>query len=210
MFDRTGQLLTRAFEQGQKVAQWREKLIVEGVQDINSNVYKPSGSASAIYAAGYGTLLTSNQFNETGLDNVEILLARRKDDSISATTTADDFIYINPDDAIVLIPINLKRVAFEYANSTLVPESAENAPNYWKGQFRPLTSPYIGKQSTSTWYYGDFKKDFWWTEVWPLQTFRSKPGSEDEFKKDIKFSQKVRMYGGIGAIDYKHVVKCTA
>ena len=134
----------------------------------------------------------------------------QKDDAIQQTTN-DDFIYINDDDMIVLLPKSLEVEGLQLANSTLVPESAENAVNIFKGMFKVLTSPYLGVATTSsTWYAGDFKQDFVWSEVWPLQTITAKPGNSREFSADIKAQMKVRFYGACGAIDFKHVYSCTA
>jgi len=205
-FDQTGQIMVRANRIGQKAGQYREKIIVEGVQDVNSNVYRPSGTATAMYSTANRNTVAA-AFGESGLEAAQLLMHNQKDDSLGITN--DDFIYINDQDMIVLVPKQLHLEAWQLANSTLTPESAENAANYYKGQFNPLTSPYITAQSATTWFMGNFKEDFVWAEVWPLQTIAQRPGHEDEFKKDIKARVKVRMYGSVAALDFRHSYKMT-
>jgi len=207
-FDQTGQIIMRAQRIGEKAAQYRERLIVEGVQDVNSNVFRPDGVATAYYrttASGNRKVnsVSSNPFGEAGLREIFKLMHNQIDEN-------GDYVLIDPSNAILLTPFDLWVEAVQMQKSTLVPEGTENAVNIWKGAFTPLTSPYITAQSTTTWYLGDFRADFVWSEVWPLQTFTSKPGNEDEFNKDIKSKHKVRFYGQVAALDDKHGYKATA
>jgi hypothetical protein len=207
-FDQTGELLARAATIGEKAALYKERLIVEGVQDINNTVFKPAGVATAFYRSTASgdrkiNLGTSNPFGEAGL-----LAAKKIMDAM--TDEEGDYIMLSIGQLVGLFPVDLEVRVKQMLQSTLVPEGTENAVNTWKGWFVPLASPYVSAQSTSTWYLGDFKKDFIWSEVWPLQTFTAKPGHEDEFNRDIKSKTKVRFYGEIGAIDDKHSFKFTS
>ena len=207
-FDKTGQIMNRAMRIGQKAAQYKERLILRGVMDLDTLVYRPSGVPTAFYSAGNRNLITSNSFGESGLTAVRVRAASMKDDSIGVSD--DDYILIDLDNTQVIVPADLEVQAWELANSMLTPEGAENAANFYKGRFQVLTSPYVGAQSATTWYWGDFKQDFAWVEVWPLQVLTQRPGHEDEFKSDIKARVKVRMYGSAAALDVKHSFKSTA
>lgn len=207
-FDKTGQILMRASRLGQKAALYREKLIIEGVQDVNSNVFRPSGIATAMYRSTASgdrkiNLKATNPFGEAGLKAVFKLMHNMVDEQ-------GDYVMINTANLMLLVPFDLNMEALQMQNSTYVPEGNENAVNTWKGAFTPLTSPYVTAQSTTTWYIGDFKEDFIWSEVWPLQTFSAKPGNDREFRADIKSQHKVRFFGQIGSVDDKHSYKCTA
>jgi len=207
-FDSTGQVLQRAYTIGEKAAQYKEQLVVNGVQDVNSNVFKPSGVATAFYrttASGDRKINSraSTPFGEEGIKEAMKLFHNMTDEE-------GDYVNIQPANLIGLFPFDLWVRVNQMLQSTLVPEGTENAVNIWKGLFKPLTSPYITGQHASTWYLGDFRQDFWWSEVWPLQTFSAKPGHEDEFNRDIKSKTKVRFYGEVGAIDDKHGFKFTA
>ena len=208
-FDQTGQVLTRAKEIGEGCAQHKEKLIVEGVQDINGNVWNPSDTAQAIYSNAAtnhnGDNLAGNTaFDASGLAAVQKLAHNMVGDSVE-----QNYILINLIGKPLLVPVDLMEEAWELSNGPSNPETAERAPNYWRGKFVPYTSPYITAQSSSVWYWGDFKRDFWWMNIWPLQTFTAKAGNYREFEADIISRHKVRYYGGIGAVDYVHVFKAT-
>ena len=206
-FDQTGQILVQAATIGRKAALYKEKLIVQGVQDINSNIFKPAGVATAFYRSTASgdrkiNIATSAPFGEAGLLAIKKVMDAMTDeegDYVGLTMTLKG-----------LFPVDLEVRVKQMLGSTLVPEGTENAVNTWKGWFVPLFSPYVSEQSTTAWYVGDFSTDFVWSEVWPLQTFTAKPGSEDEFNRDIKSKTKVRFYGEIGAIDDKHSFKCTS
>jgi hypothetical protein len=210
-FDKVGQILDFARRIGMKAAAYRERAILQGVQDVNSNVWRPSGVATAFFSAGNGNLIASNPFGELGLENVRLYAQRMKDDSIGAGAGGDqDYVYIDLNNMTVLVPSQLELEAWQMANSMLTPESNENARNFFEGRFKPMTSPHVTNQSATTWYAGQPKEDFVWTEVWPLQTLSQAAGHDDSFKKDIKSRHKVRYYGNIGAVDVKHWFKNTA
>ena len=210
-FDKTGQVLNRAQGIGEAAAQYKEKLIVEGIQDINSTVYRPSGVPTAFYSSTRSTganLITSNPFGESGIEGVMKAAQDMKNDSIG--NEDNDYVFIDYNNATVLVPIQLYTPAWQMAYTVQVPEGNENALNMFKGKFVPMTSPYITQKSATTWYWGNFAKDFWWNEVWPLQVLTQQVGHEDSFKADIKARFKVRMYGSISAVDTKHSFKSTA
>lgn len=209
-FDQTGQVWLRAKGIGEMCATKKEKLILEGVQDINSNVWNPNDTAQAFYsnkATNHNTdnLQATNAFNAAGLAAIEKLAQDAIDDSIQENPILVDII-----GEPALFPVQLMEEAWELSMSPSHPETAERAPNYWKGKYVPYTSPYITVRSATTWYWGSFKKDFWWVEIFPLQTFDAKPGNYREFEADVKSRHKVRMFGGIGAIDTVHCFKSTA
>lgn len=207
-FDKTGHILMGASDIGIKARQYKEKLVLEGVQDVNGTVYQPSGVPATLYAAGHLNLITTNPFGEAGLEAVLKQAQTMKSDAVGGT--ADDFIMINLDGAPLLVPVDLVVEASQMQTSNLTPESNENADNYFKGRFKTLTSPYVTQQSATTWFWGEFNKQFIWSEVWPLQTLTQRPGHDDEFKKDIKSRHKVRFFGNVAALDYRYVFKCTA
>jgi hypothetical protein len=213
MFDQTSQILTRARGVGQKAGLWREQLIVEGVQDVVSltpkrRIFNPSGTGVALYRTSPSGVRPQNSrgstpFGEEGLKQANKLFHSMTDEN-------GDFINAGILLSQLLFPYDLWVEVMQMAKSTLVPEGTENAVNIWKGTYEPLTSPYVTRQNTTTWYLGNFKEQFVWSQIWPLQTFQMKPGNETEFRRDVKFTFKVRLYGGIGAVDDHYVLKFTA
>ena len=210
-FDQTGQILLRAKRLGEGCAGLKEKTIVEAAQDINSNTWNPSDSALPVFSNAststvhtWDNLQASNPFGAAGLAAIEKLAHAVTDDSIEKNYILTQ-IYGKP----ALFPVDLMEEAWELSNNPTHPETAERANNYWKGKFIPYTSPWITAQSTTTWYWGDFKRDLWWMEIWPLQTMDAKPGNYREFEADIKSRHKVRYYGGPGWVEARHVFKST-
>jgi len=203
-FDQTGQVLNRAKMLGEECNSLKEKLIVQGVQDVNTNAYNPSDTATALYSAANGNLKTSNAFNSGGLAAIEKLAHQMIKDG-GETNYMNVNLYGKP----ALFPVDLMEEAWELSNSPTQPETAERAPNYWKGKYIPLTSPWVTGQSPTTWFWGDFKRCAWWMDIWPLETFDAKNSYKD-FEADIKARHKVRFYGGFGFIDHKYVFKSTA
>ncbi|MFH1623572.1 MAG: hypothetical protein ABID54_00260 [Pseudomonadota bacterium] len=211
MMDQTGQILLKAKGIGEGCAAKKEQLIVQGCIDANSNVWMPGDSAVAIYGNASTTtahtgdnLAASNPFGAAGLAAVEKLAHQMTDDSPETNYMLASII-----GKPALFPVDLMEEAWELSSSPTHPETAERAPSYWRGKFVPYTSPWITANSSSYWYWGDFKRCFLWINVWPLQTMDAKPGHYREFEADIKSRHKVRFYGGVGARDFRFVFKST-
>ena len=79
-----------------------------------------------------------------------------------------------------------------------------------QGLVEVLSSPFLdeqGGEAAYDWYLGDFKKQFVWTEIWPVQTFLQRAESEAAFERDVVLRVKVRYFGGISAVDTVGVTK---
>jgi hypothetical protein len=63
--------------------------------------------------------------------------------------------------------------------------------------------------STTTWFIGDFKKAFGYSEVWPVQTFTQDRSSEAGFARDIIAKIKWRRMGAHFVRDPRYVIKNT-
>lgn len=209
-FDKTGQIIDRAREIGTQAAQYKEMQIVQGAIDqlSGASVYNPSSVGTAVYSTTNGNLKSSNAFSEGGLEAVQRLAHIMKNDSLG--DDEDSYILINLENTVLLVPQELELEAWQMANSILIPEGSENAMNFYKGKFKVRSSPYLTADSATTWYWGDFKKNYRWVEVWPLQTFTQPPTHEDAFKSDIKTRFKVRYFGTPTFLDVKYVFKSTA
>jgi hypothetical protein len=118
----------------------------------------------------------------------------------------DDFVNIAMQGWVMLVPWELYDEAWEVVNTGKTPFTMDNAENFWRQfRFQPVSSPFL--TSATTWLLGDFKKDFIWTEVFPLQVQRLASGTEVEFTRDLVAAYKVRFMGGVGCIDYRHSYK---
>jgi hypothetical protein len=204
MFDQTGQLLQRAYQIGKKAAYYREKEIVEAVIDSNTTSYYPSGTATDFYSSTNGNTVSggSGAINTTSLQLVK--------DKINLQTDSNgDYVLINQAGMILLVPPELEVEAFELLTATGTGVRGTDyfpVPNYFKGRFTVLSSPFL--TTSTSWYLGDFKEDFWWTEVYPIQ-IQQKKSDEDKFHRDVVAHYKVRYFGRCGAVDYIHSYECT-
>lgn len=207
IFDQSGQILMKAKGLGGRMKLDKETRILKGVIDILNTVYKPSNVAEALYSAGHGNLVVSNAMVDW--QNIDTCLRQ----AAQMTDEKGNPIAVNLSQ--LLIPRALWATAMRITNATMVrnqsatadPQMATYSSSPFAGQFSPITSPILDGFSTSTWYMGDFKRTFWYKQIFPLQTLAANPGSEDEFERDIKFRFKMREYGDVGAVDFRHVFK---
>lgn len=200
-FDQTGQVLQRAKTIGEKSAYKQEQLVIEAVIDKNGTVYKKNGIATSVYSASPHGNLTTTAFSEAGLKAIEVLMDKMTDDN-------GDYVGINRGALALLVPSDIKMVAWQMLNSTLTPESAENAPNYFKGKYALYSSPFCSGNSTTLYYLGEFKRSFWWLEVYPLQLLeRNMKDTDEGFKRDIIAMFKTRFYGAPICIDHRYVFR---
>lgn len=227
-FDQTGEINRRARAMGFYLRQERERAIVRAVTDADAAagkfVYRPAGAGTPLYPAsgkhrnsiGTGNT-TSPGFNSplplvdwTSLDKVM---------SYRATEVLDDRIDGQPRPIVVaarqlLVPERLRGTARGIVHATEVTNEADDRvtqmANPYAGQLEVLTSPYLDEQggaALSTWYLGDFKRQFVWTEVWPVQTFLQRADSESAFERDVALRVKVRYLGGVTATDTVFVTR---
>jgi hypothetical protein len=227
-FDQTGEINRRARALGFYLRQERERTIIRGVTDAeagsNNFVYRPAGTGEALYATdgsnrnwvGAGNT-TSSGFNAAvplvDWTDIEEVLEYR------ATEVKDDRIDGESRPIVVparqlLVPESLRGTALRIANATEIRTTNGNnvtvSTNPVHGLLEVLSSPFIDEQSgqnVNDWYLGDFRRQFVWTEVWPVQTFLQRSDSEGAFERDVVLRVKVRYYGGISAVDTVFVTK---
>lgn len=236
-FDQTGQILMRAARLGEQTAEERELTILAGILDVGSgaqgikDVYLPSGSAVSLY--------TTTNANLVGSSSAVPLVDWRDVDAAlqhHAENIRDDRAVTGEQLPIVWVPKILLTArkkagtAAQILSATQVwqqPGAADattvtiagNPINGLASGLRALSSPIIDYLAGVTgsrfddsddWFLGDFKKQFIWQEIWPLQTMRSRQDDEAAFRRDIVARFKVRYYGGVAALDHRYVLKVNA
>lgn len=114
----------------------------------------------------------------------------------------------------MLVPERLRGTARSIVHSTEIQVSTGDGEtrfaNPIHGTLEVLSSPFIDEQggaAASDWYLGDFRRQFVWTEIWPVQTFLQRSESEAAFERDVVLRVKARYYGGISAVDTVFVTK---
>jgi len=203
MFDQTGLVMKTAKDIGEGAAAFREKHIINTIQDLTGyRAYNPAGVETDLYSGGHANILTNKLEDETDLNAANILFG---------AMTKENGDPINVQANVILVPVALEMTAGKLYKSTVVVGGANAAPNPWSGRFNPIASPYLDANSAIIWYLGNFKKEFVWKSVIPMQVLTRKQGTDndDEWNRDVKASFKTRYYGECGALDYRFVVRST-
>jgi hypothetical protein len=202
-FDQTQQYLQRASMLGERGGQYQDKLILQGLIDKNSTVYnlgqlyKTDNSNSNYYSGASSALGT------TGWQQAHFGLH-------SATDETGEPIWVSGDRPILMCAPNLVPTAMKLRQGDFGNIGTANLDvNVAQNMFDIVENIYIANPTTATdWYYGSFKRQFQWNEIFPLQVFsRSGQETDDGFKRDIVMQFKVRFYGGIGATETRYCVK---
>lgn len=227
-FDQTGEINRRALALGYYLRQERERTIVRAVTDADAGsgkyVYRPNGTGEALYNAdgsnrnyvGVGNT-TSAGFNTAvplvDWTDIDVVLRYR------ATEVRDDRIDGTPRPLVaparqVLVPEALRGTARSIVHATEISVSSSagelRMANPLHGTLDVLSSPFIDEQggaALADWYVGDFRRQFVWTEIWPVQALLQRAESEAAFERDVVLRVKARYYGGISAVDTAFVTK---
>jgi hypothetical protein len=221
--DQTGQILARAALIGEMMRQDKERRIVRGVADVASTerVYRPSGTAEQLYAAGNNNLLATATVLTDWTDIQEVLAyhaANVRDDREPDDTTGTQPIVWMPKILLTAVKIagNAARIisATETRHDNMV---AGNMVTTLVPGIRALASPFLDAaegadqyDDADDWFLGDFKRQFKYKEIWPIQTFRAPAQNPEQFERDVVARFKVREYGDINAVDERWVIKVNA
>ncbi len=229
-FDQTNELLRRAAMIGQATRLEREKTIVRGCIDADyvastSGVYRPSGTLEQLYPTdgsnrnyiGVGNTTSGSPFNAvraladwTDLDFVLRFHATQVKDDRHGPESGEPIVWMP---RIMLVPKNKELTALRIVTATTVTKltgtdtQRTEFRNPFGGVYQVLASPFVDNVSVDDWYLGDFKRQFIWKEIWPVQVFRQTREDDAGFERDVVARYKVRYYGGINALDERHVVK---
>jgi hypothetical protein len=230
-FDQTGEIHRRAMALGYYLRQERERTIVRAVTDADANagrfVYRPSGVGTTLYKSdgshrnqvGTGNTTSPDFSSPVPLQDwtdIETVLHYRatqvKDDRVDGAQRP-----IVAPARQLLVPERLRGTARSIVHSTEIhvstPDGETRLANPIHGMLEVLASPFIDEQggsAASDWYLGDFRRQFVWTEIWPVQTFLQRSESEAAFERDVVLRVKARYLGGISAVDTVFVTKVKA
>ncbi|GIX05585.1 MAG: hypothetical protein KatS3mg114_1454 [Planctomycetaceae bacterium] len=227
-FDQTGEINRRAMALGYYLRQERERTIIRAVSDADAGqghfVYRPAGQGRPLYPTDGSHRNWIGPGNTTSPDFAQPIpltdgnsLDRVR--SYRAVEVLDDRIDGPPRPIVtplrqLLVPERLLSRARSIVHATEIGWQEQGRSvrlaNPWRGELEVLSSPFLDEQGGSAlhdWYLGDFKRQFVWTEIWPVQTFLQRSDSEAAFERDVVLRVKVRYYGGISAVDTRYVTK---
>lgn len=233
LFDQLGEIRRKAMALGEYVRQYWERKRVRAAIDADSStapVYRPSGTGEALYATDGSNLNYIGSGGVTGFNAAVPLVDWTDVNEVfkyRATEVTDDRVDgtqlpifgLNGPSNVLLVPMAKWATAWYIANQTDGEKdtnpSAGTVADVTKFPQNPmasmiggvLSSPFIDEVNADDWYYGNFKKQFVETEIYPLQTFTLGRESDDMFERDIAMRIKVRKYSGISATDTVFVTK---
>lgn len=227
-FDQTGEINRRAMALGYYLRQERERTIVRAVTDadgaLGKYVYRPGGTGEPLYktdgshrnwvgggnttSAGFNTAVPLQDWTD-----IEEVLHYRATQVLDDRIDGDQRPLVAPARQL-LVPEALRGTARSIVHSTEITVSTADSEtrfaNPIHGLLEVLSSPFIdeqGGQAVHDWYLGDFRRQFVWTEIWPVQTFLQRSESAASFERDVVLRVKARYYGGISAVDTCFVTK---
>lgn len=225
-FDQTGEIHRRAMALGYYLRQERERTIIRAVTDADAGagkyVYRPSGTGQALYASdgsnrnyvGSGNT-TSTGFNSAialaDWTDVEKVLHYRATQVFDDRADGSRRPIVAPAKQL-LVSESLRGTACSIVHSTEVHVNTDNGnarvANPVHNTLEVLSSPFIDEQGTpgvNYWYLGDFRRQFIWSEIWPVQTFLQRSDSTAAFDRDVVLRVKARYFGGVSAVDTESI-----
>ena len=226
-FDQTGEVYRRAVRLGEGLRQERERTIVRAVADAESAahpVYRPGGVGVPLYAAdgshrnrvGPGNTTSPGYADAVPLADWAALDAAR---AYRATEVLDDRVDGERRPVLapatqVLVPESLAGTARGVVEATEIRRTNAAGETTVAGnphrRLEVLSSPFLdelGPAGRRDWYLGDFKRQFVWTEVWPVQTFLQRSDGPAAFERDVALRVKARYFGGVSATDTAFVTR---
>ena len=204
--DNTGLVMLAARNYGENIAAHQEEHIMKVIQD-DTNAWYPAGSQTTLYAntasgAHFKDNLITNVLQDyTDLDAAKVLLAL-----MTVSINNDTPIDVQPD--TILVPVALETMATRLIKNSVMPGTANSESNPYSNKYKVVSSVYLDGVSSTAWYLGNFKKQYVYKEVIPVQVLaRTDKYNDDAWNRDIQYQFKFRYKGKCGARDFRAVVK---
>lgn len=216
-FDQTGgAILQRARNAGETMGNHRFTWVIQGVQDIAitatgqaaNTVFKYDGSTAALYANSHTGVdnqtndnLITTPLSTTGLRDMFVVLGKMVD-----YYGKDLRLNLRGPNIVLLVPLTLEVEARKLVTSTGDPDSANRGENVFRNAFSVMSDPGLEANSSSNWYFGNFKRQFIWKWIW-RPSVRDIPGDP---RRDIVVEYVYGYYAAFGAQDYRFAGKSSA
>jgi len=212
-FDQTGQMIYRAKRIGEAARSKKERICLDAVLGLvtsgNNGSWRPAGTATTLYSA-----TSTDPYSSDTLDNLGGITLSDETDLDEANALFGAFTDENGLPMIITPKILLTGMALRgtankicYSGQSVVATAPAGSNNLYTGTTTLASSFIDSLVSATSWFYGDFKKQFIYTDVMPLQVLQAKAGNEKEFENDIVLRFKARFMGGCGAVSNRYVVK---
>jgi len=214
LFDKTGgQLLRDARDYGEAMARHRIRFMIQKIIDVAVDATGESagtalnykGTAYAVYSNDHSSIdgqmndnTITGAFGTTAINNAMATLAKMKDYwGKELNLTGRQFI----------VPVALQFKALQAVASPGQFDSANRASNPLQllggAGFEVYSHPILDANSTTAWYFGDFRRNYRWQ--WVIRPrVEDMPGDPS---RDVLSEFLGIWFGGCGAVDYRYAVK---
>ncbi len=215
-FDQTGQMLLRAQRIGESARSDRELTIMNAVLELTSTgvlaAWRPAGTATSLYSSTSNDPYTSGTLDNLGAITLEDETDLDEANQLFSQFTDEQGLPMQVTPKILLTAMSLKGVSHKItASGQAVKLTTPQGTNTIYSGLTSLDTTFVDqKLAITAWFLGDFKKQFVYTEVWPLQVAQQGRDSEQAFNADVVARYKVSYYGGCGAVTNRYVVKGNA
>lgn len=221
--DLTKQIMDSASSVGRRVGLWVEKKRLRVALGLDNN-HVWNGTSYNTYQTSSPWINSKTDFtltNWTSIQALELLFSQMLDPVLSEP--------IEIDGAQMLVMPKLKYTAKRIINATEVRSGDITSGtgdqvisnNPLDGGYSLMDSKHARRQlrtygsgtftsdaiADSLVLFGDFKKAFYWREVFPLQTVQAPPQNPAEFNQDIVFQVKANVFGVAGVWDPRYVIR---
>ena len=212
-FDQTGQMIMRAKRIGEAAKSKKERICLDAVLGLVTSglngSWRPAGTATTLYSAISTDPYSTDTLNNLGSEGLSDETDRDTALALFAQFTDENGLPMVIDPKILLTGISLRGVSNQicYSGQAVKLTTPDKTKNIYTGT-TALQSAFVDQLVSATaWFYGDFKKQFVYTDVMPLQVLQAKAGNDKEFENDILIRFKARFMGGCGAVSNRYVVK---
>lgn len=223
--DQTDMIILRANQVGEIARYTMEKTKLDAIQDVDhlgtaEQVFLPNGAAEALYRTGGTTnaptvnLVASNALSDyTDIDAVVQTFIGMTDSESRRIPVPSPLSLLVPEALMDKASIIMNPISIHLNNdggSTFGTQVGQGGGLHAVRSIQAvLASVHLDARSTSTWYLGNFGRQFFWREHWPMMV---EPGTalDDFWLKDIGFAVKVGYYGGMLCLDDKYVIQSEA
>jgi len=213
MFDQTGQMMLRAQQIGEAAKSSHEKTIMNAVLELTSSglkaAWRPAGTATTLYSNTSNDPYTSGTLDNLGAEALADETDLDTAMALFSQFTNEQGLPMRVTPKTLLTAMSLKSAANQicYSGQSVKTELPAGVKNIYTG-LQALDTTFIDQQlSVTAWFIGDFKKQFVYTEVWPIQVEHQGKDSEQAFNADVIERYKISYYGGCGAVSNRYVVK---
>jgi hypothetical protein len=221
--DLTKQILDSAGSVGRRVGLWVEKKRLRVALGLDNN-HVWNGTSYNTYQAATPWINSKTDFTLTdwkSIQTLELMFSKILDPVLNEPIEIEGAQWLT----VPSLRYTAKRIlnATEVRSGDITTGTGDQlvSANPLDGSYQLLTSKHMRRQAltygSATWdtepkadtinLFGDFKKAFYWREVFPMQTVQAPPMNQAEFEQDIVLRVKANVFGVAGVWDPRYVIR---